>query len=60
MKILESPLELGLYYASYDDFHPDISTRLQPADRGGAAPGAGLHVQPRPRCFSLVSGKVMT
>ncbi len=35
-------------------------TRLQPADRGGAAPGAGLHVQPRPQCFSLVSGKVMT
>ncbi len=35
-------------------------TRLQPADRGGAAPGAGLHVSPRPQCFSLVSGKVMT
>ncbi len=29
-------------------------TRLQPADRGGAAPGAGLHVSPRPQCFSLV------
>ncbi len=36
------------------------STWLQPADRGGAAPGAGLHVSPRPRRFSLVSGKVMT
>ncbi len=34
--------------------------RLQPADRGGAAPGAGLHVSPCPQCFSLVSDKVMT
>ncbi len=39
---------------------PPKYTRLQPADRGGAAPGAGLHVLPRPQCFSLVSGKVMT
>ncbi len=30
------------------------------ADRGGAVPGAGLHVSPRLQCFSLVSGKVMT
>ncbi len=35
-------------------------TRLQPADRGGAAPGAGLHVSPRTQCLSLVSDKVMT
>ncbi len=32
------------------------STRLQPADRGGAAPGAGLHVSSRLQLFSLVSG----
>lgn len=36
------------------------STWLQPADLGGCAPGAGVHVHSRPHCFSLVSGKVMT